>query len=280
VVDEWSEHDVRRRRAAQVDNTIPNVARAWNYLIGGRDNFEVDRKAARQLVAIAPVMSALGPAAREFQRRLVRFLAAEAGIRQFLDVGTGMPTTGSTHEVAQAVAPSARIVYVDNDPVVIAHARALLTSSAEGATSYLDLDARNTAQLIAGVAGCLDLSEPVGVILMGVLSFIDPLDVARSVARELATAMPPRSFIAIHHAASDMDPSVPTAARLWNSMSQVPRLVPRTRAEVASLLDGLDLVDPGLVPVDQWRPDAAASPRDTTGADTTLPLYGAVARKP
>jgi predicted O-methyltransferase YrrM len=142
VVDEWSEHDVRRRMAAQVDNTVPNVARAWNYLVGGRDNFEVDRKAARQLIAIAPVMSALGPAAREFQRRLVRFLAAEAGIRQFLDVGTGMPTTGSTHEVAQAVAPSSRVVYVDNDPVVIAHARALLTSSAEGLTSYLDLATR------------------------------------------------------------------------------------------------------------------------------------------
>src|SRR5262249_43518670 len=150
------------------------VARAWNYLVGGRDNFEADRKAVRQLVAVAPIMSALGPAARDFQRRLVRFLAAEAGIRQFLDVGTGMPTTGSTHEGAQAVAPSSRIVYVDNDPVVIAHARALLTSSAEGVTSYLDLDARNTAQLIAGAAGCLDLSEPVAVILMGVLSFIDP----------------------------------------------------------------------------------------------------------
>jgi O-methyltransferase involved in polyketide biosynthesis len=272
VVDEWSEHDVRRRKAAQVDNTVPNVARAWNYLVGGRDNFEVDRKAARQLIAIAPVMSALGPAAREFQRRLVRFLAAEAGIRQFLDVGTGMPTTVSTHEVAQAVAPSSRIVYVDNDPVVIAHARALLTSSAEGLTSYLDLDARNTAQLIAGAARCLDLSEPVAVILMGVLSFIDPLDVARSVARELATAIPPGSFIAIHHAASDMDPSVAAAARLWNSMSQVPRLVPRTRAEVKSLLDGLDLVAPGIVPVDQWRPDAAAVP-------DMLPLYGALARK-
>jgi hypothetical protein len=173
VVDEWSEHDVHRRKAAQVDNTVPNVARAWNYLVGGRDNFEVDRKAARQLIAVAPVMSALGPAAREFQRRLVRFLAAEAGIR---------------------------------------------------------------------AARCLDLTEPVAVILMGVLSFIDPLDVARSVARELAAAIPPGSFIAIHHAASDMDPSVAAAARLWNSMSQVPRLVPRTRAEVASLLDGLDLV--------------------------------------
>ncbi len=276
MVDEWSEHDQRRRKAAQVDTTVPNVARAWNYLTGGRDNFEADRKAARQLLAIAPVMSAVGPASRAFQRRLVRYLAAEAGIRQFLDVGTGMPSAGSTHEVAQAIAPSSRVVYVDNDPVVIAHARALLTSTAHGATSYLDLDARNTAQLVAGAAGCLDFTQPIGVILMGILSFIDPFDVARSVARELATAVLPGSFVAIHHAASDMDPSVPTAARLWNSMSPASRLVPRTRAQVTSLLDGLHLVAPGVVPVDQWRPDAAAAP-DTVAM---LPLYGALARKP
>jgi O-methyltransferase involved in polyketide biosynthesis len=274
VSDDWSDHDARRRKAERIDPSVPNVARAWNHLIGGRDNFEADRRAVRELLAIAPVMGAAAPAARAFHRRVVGYLAAEAGIRQFLDVGTGMPTGGNTHEVAQDIAPQARIVYVDNDPVVIAHARALLTSMPQGRTSYLDVDARDTTHVLAGAAGCLDLSQPVAIILMGVLAFIDHADIARSVVSGLAAGVASGSYVAIHHAASDLDPSIPAAARLWNRMSPEARLVPRSRTEVISLLDDMDPVDPGLVPVDEWRPSPGYQP----GA--ILPIYAAVGRKP
>ncbi len=171
--EEWLKAASRPIRAAQVDPSLPNVARVWNYLVGGRDNFEADRQAAKQLVAAAPVMEQVAPASRAFLRRAVTFLAAEAGIRQFLDIGTGMPTAGNTHEVAQAVDASCRIVYVDNDPVVLTHARAGLRSSEKGVTSYLDADARDTGAIIAGAGETLDLAQPVGVIMIDILNFLE-----------------------------------------------------------------------------------------------------------
>ena len=190
--EEWLKAASRPIKAARVDPSVPNVARVWNYLVGGRDNFEADRQAARQLIAVAPVMAQVAPASRAFLRRAVTYLAAEAGIRQFLDIGTGMPTAGNTHEVAQAVDPSCRIVYVDNDPVVLSHARARLRSSAEGATSYLDADARDTEAIIAGASATLDFGLPVGVIMIDILNFLeDAADVlapaGRGGARRAAT---------------------------------------------------------------------------------------------
>jgi S-adenosyl methyltransferase len=278
VVDEWAEHASRRRKAAQIDTTVPNAARAWNYLVGGRDNFLADRKAARELLVVAPAMSATAIAARAFHRRVVGYLAAEAGLRQFLDIGAGMPAAGGTHEVAQSVAARSRIVYADNDPVVIAHARALLASAPEGMTSCLEVDARDTAQVLAGAAACLDLAEPVAVILMGILAYVDLHEDALRMAGDLMAALPAGSYIAIRHAASDLDPSMPAAARLWNKMSPQARLTPRSRDEVASFTRGLGLVDPGLVPVDQWRPEPASGP--AAGEGPVVPVYGAVARKP
>jgi hypothetical protein len=237
VSEEWLKAASRPIRTAQVDSSAPNVARVWNYLVGGRDNFEADRQAARQLVAAAPVMGQVAPASRAFLRRAVTYLAAEAGIRQFLDIGTGMPSAGNTHEVAQAVDPSCRIVYVDNDPVVLSHARAGLRSSDEGATSYLDADARDTQAIIAGACA----------------------------------AVPAGSYRAVMQPSRDERLTV--AARRWNQLAATPVFL-RDRDQVARWFTGLELVDPGIVDVHQWRP----APGDPDFPDG-MPLLGAVGRK-
>jgi trans-aconitate methyltransferase len=268
VSEEWLKAASRPIRTAQVDSSAPNVARVWNYLVGGRDNFEADRQAARQLVAAAPVMGQVAPASRAFLRRAVTYLAAEAGIRQFLDIGTGMPSAGNTHEVAQAVDPSCRIVYVDNDPVVLSHARAGLRSSDEGATSYLDADARDTQAIIAGACATLDLARPVGVIMIDILNFLE--DAADVLAR-LAAAVPAGSYLAVMQPSRDERLTV--AARRWNQLAATPVFL-RDRDQVARWFTGLELVDPGIVDVHQWRP----APGDPDFPDG-MPLLGAVGRK-
>jgi hypothetical protein len=269
VTEEWLKAVSRPIRAAQVDPSLPNVARVWNYLVGGRDNFEADRQAAKQLVAAAPVMEQVAPVSRAFLRRAVTYLAAEAGIRQFLDIGTGMPTAGNTHEVAQAVAPSCRIVYVDNDPVVLAHARAGLRSTDEGATSYLDADARDTRAVIAGASVTLDLARPVGVIMIDILNFLE--DAADVIAR-LAAAVPPGSYLAVMQPSRDERMTV--AARRWNQLAASPVFL-RDSDQVARWFTGLELIDPGIVELHRWRP----GPRDPDFPGG-MPLLGAVARKP
>jgi hypothetical protein len=268
VSEEWLKAVSRPLKAAQVDPTVPNVARVWNYLVGGRDNFEADRQTAKQLVAAAPVMEQVAPASRAFLRRAVTYLAAEAGIRQFLDIGTGMPTAGNTHEVAQEVDPSCRIVYVDNDPVVLAHARAGLRSSEAGATSYIDADARDTPAVIAGARETLDLTRPVGVIMIDILNFLQ--DAADVLAR-LAAAVPPGSYLAVMQ--PSLDERLSVAARRWNQLAANPIFL-REHAEVARWFAGLELVGPGIVEVHQWRPD----PGDKDYPEG-MPLLGAVARK-
>ena len=269
MADEWLKETTRPVKVTQVDATAPNVARVWNYLVGGRDNFEADRKAARQLIAASPVMAEVAPATRAFHGRAVRFLA-EAGIRQFLDIGTGMPTAGNTHDVAQAMAPESRIVYVDNDPVVLAHARALLTSSGQGATSYIDADARDPREIISQARATLDFGLPVAVILIDILNFIQGADTAAGIIGALVGALIPGSYLVVMQPASDLDPSLATAALRWNQIAPTP-VVLRTRAEVASWADGLELIEPGVVQVEQWRPAEDTAARST-------PLYGFVAR--
>jgi hypothetical protein len=269
VTDEWLKGTTRPVRVTQINATTPNVARVWNYLVGGRDNFDADRKAAHQLITVSPVMAEVAPATRAFHRRAVRFLA-EAGIRQFLDIGTGMPTAGNTHDVAQAVAPESRIVYVDNDQLVLSHARALLTSSPQGATSYIDADARDPQAIISQAQATLDFSLPVAVILIDILNFIPGADAAAGIIRTLLGALIPGSYLVVMQPASDLDPSLETAAVRWNQIAPTP-VVLRGRAEVASWTDGLELIEPGVVQVDDWRPDEEASPRG-------MPLYGFVAR--
>lgn len=259
-------------KMAEVDASAPNVARVWNFLIGGKDNFEADRQAAAQLVAAAPVMAAVAPASRAFLQRAVRFLTEQAKIRQFLDIGTGIPSAGHTHEVAQQIAPESRVVYVDNDPVVLAHARALLTSTPAGVTNYLDVDARDPAKVLADAAETLDFGEPVAVILVDVLNFIEGTAQVRSILSTLRDGLCPGSYLAIMQPASDLDPALNIAARRWNQLAPT-RVVLRTRDEVGSFTDGLDLVDPGLVTVPQWRP----APSDP-GYPEVMPLYALVGR--
>jgi hypothetical protein len=258
----------------KIDISVANVARAWNYMVGGKDNFEADREAARQLFSVAPVIRIAAPASRAFLRRAVRYLAAEAGIRQFLDIGTGLPTAGNTHEVAQSVAPQCRVVYVDNDPVVLAHARALLTSLPEGATSYVDADARDPGTIIAEARATLDFRQPVAVMMVDLLNFIEDDAAVRSIMTELIDAVPADSYFAIMHPASDLDPALPEAEKRWNQLApQHVRL--RTRADLTGLLAGLELVEPGLVTVPEWRPDEAEPV-----PPEPIPLYAVVARKP
>jgi hypothetical protein len=269
VSEEWLKATSRPVKPARVDSSVPNVARVWNYLIGGRDNFEADRQAAKQLVAASPVMAQAAPASRAFLGRAVTYLAAEAKVRQFLDVGTGLPTAGNTHEVAQVVDPSCRVVYVDNDPVVLAHARARLRSSAEGATSYLNADARDTRAVIAGACATLDLARPVGVIMIDILNFLED---AAEVLGRLVAALPAGSYVAVMQPSKDE--RLAGAARRWNQLAETPVFL-RDCEQVGRWFAGLELVDPGIVEVHQWRP-APGAPEFPDG----VPLLGAVARKP
>jgi hypothetical protein len=275
VQDDWEHDATRRAKAALIDTKVPNAARVWNYLCGGRDNFEVDRRAARTMAA-ASVVGATALAALAFKQRLVRYLVAEAGVRQFLDLGAGLTTSGSTHEIAQSQVPECRIVYVDNDPVVLSHARALLKSAPGGATSYLDCDVEDVGSIISGARETLDFGQPVAVLLLATLAFVEGTAVGgapAAVVSALTAAVPPGSYVAISHLASDVDPALSTAVGQWNAMSEQ-RLTLRSRTEVAALVTGLVPVPPGIVPVSAWRPDPAGS------RQAEVAMHGVVARKP
>ncbi|HEX4831533.1 MAG TPA: SAM-dependent methyltransferase [Trebonia sp.] len=274
MVGDWGEDETRRAKAALINTTVPNAARVTDYLYGGRDNFAADRKAARVLATAAPSIAGIAPAVSSFQRRLLRFLVADAGIRQFLDIGTGLPLVGNTHEVAQAIAPECRIAYVDNDPMVLSHARALMRSAPGGAVGYVDADVRDPAGIVAGAAATLDASRPVAVLLLFTLAYVEGDAEAAWVVAALLAALPAGSYVALYHLASDLDPDLAEAARQWNSMMPAQPITLRSRSRVAALVDGLDLVPPGLLPVAGWRPD----PGDPS-ADHAVPVYGVVARK-
>jgi S-adenosyl methyltransferase len=258
----------------KIDTSLANVARAWNYMVGGKDNFEADRVAARQLMEVAPVIRVAAPESRAFLGRAVRYLAGEAGIRQFPDIGTGLPSAGNTHEVAQQVAPDCRVVYVDNDLVVLTHARALLTSAPGGVTSYIDADARDPGTILAEAASTLDFGAPVAVMMVDLLNFIEDDAVASSAVAALTAAVPPGSYLAVMHPASDLDPALLEAERRWNQLA-AQRVRLRSREQVAGFLAGLELVEPGLVTVPEWRRAAGEPP-----PGEPIPLYAAVARKP
>jgi S-adenosyl methyltransferase len=261
-------------RVPRIDANVANTARAWNFMVGGKDNFEADREAARQLIKVAPVISVAALASRAFLRRVVTYLVGEAGIRQFLDIGTGLPTAGNTHEIAQSLEPKCRVVYVDNDPVVISHVRTLVAPFPEGITSYIDADAREPDMILAQAGQTLDFAQPVGVMMVDLLNFIEDDEAAAGVVSALMAAVPSGSYLAIMHPASDLDPALPEAERRWNLLA-AQRVRLRSRPLVASYFAGLDLVEPGLVTVPQWRP----GPDDAVPAEV-VPLYAAVARKP
>jgi len=253
------------------DRNVPHSARMYDYWLGGKDNYAVDRAVADQITAIFPDILVNVRAQRAFLGRVVGYLAAEAGIWQFLDIGTGLPSASNTHEVAQRFVPQARVVYVDNSPVVLAHARALLSSGPQGETAFIEADLRDTGTVLAEAARILDLSQPVAVLLLGVLSFIpDDEDPAAIVARLMA-AVPPGSYLAVAHPASDIAAEqVARSVRRYNLQASDPATV-RTYAEVARFFDGLDMVEPGLVQLHRWRAGTD---------DLELPNYGGVGRKP
>jgi O-methyltransferase involved in polyketide biosynthesis len=256
-----------------IDTGSAHIARIYNYWLGGKDNFEADRKAAEMVMESYPTVLASVRAQRAFLGRAVRYLAGEAGIRQFLDIGTGLPSASITHEVAQEVAPESRIVYVDNDPIVLAHARALLTSSPAGATAYLDADVRDTDAILRAAAGTLDFSKPVALMMLGLLHCIPDADGPAAIVKKLGDSVPPGSYLVIAHPASDIHASqIRTATTRVNAVMADPVTL-RTHAEVARFFTGWELVEPGLVQLHRWR----AVPDD---ANAELANYGGVARKP
>jgi O-methyltransferase involved in polyketide biosynthesis len=250
---------------ADFDASVPNPARMWNYWVGGKDNFAADRQAAEKVLEVMPSLPLIARLARRFLIDAVHRLAAGYGVRQFLDIGTGLPTADNTHDVAQRVAPRSRIVYVDNDPVVLTHARALLTSSPAGETDYIPADLRDTAAILSGAARTLDFSKPVAVLLIAVLHFIPDSDDPYGIVARLMDAVPSGSYLVIAHAARDIQAGAITEMmRRYNELSPVP-VTPRTGEQVARFFGGLDVIEPGVVPIRQWW-----APGVDAGADSGL----------
>ena len=257
------------------DVNVPNPARMWNYWVGGKDNFAADRQAADQVLEVMPSLPLIARLARRFLIDAVHRLAAGYGVRQFLDIGTGLPTADNTHDVAQQAAPQSKIVYVDNDPVVLTHARALLTSSSEGKTDYIPADLRDTAAILSGAARTLDFSQPVAVLLIAVLHFIPDADDPYGIVARLMDAVPSGSYLVIAHAARDIQTgAIAEMTRRYNELSPV-SVTPRTSEQVTRFFDGLDVIAPGVVPIRQWW-----APGADIGADSGLAGYCGIGRKP
>jgi S-adenosyl methyltransferase len=261
------------------DVSVAHPARVYNYLLGGKDNFAADREAARQMIAGGAKVLVGVRANRAFLGRAVRFLAEEAGLRQFLDIGTGLPTEGNTHEVAQAIAPDSRIVYVDNDPIVLSHATALLKSAPGGACQYIHADLRDPGKILAEAAGTLDLSQPVAVMILMTLQYVPDAADPHQIVRTLMDAMPPGSYLAISDVARDLaaDANVEASTERLNERLGPVRQTIRSPEEIGRFFDGLELTEPGLVQLPQWRPDLG--PAGPVGK-ITLSAYCGVARKP
>ena len=257
-----------------IDTTRPHPARRYNYWLGGKDNFAVDRESGDAIAAAMPSIRIATLENRRFLQRAVRFVA-EQGVRQFLDIGTGLPTADNTHEVAQSIDPAARVVYADNDPLVLAHARALLTGSRRGTTAYLDADLRDPQRILGDpvLRDTLDLSRPVALMLVAILHFIRDDEHPREILDQLVGALAPGSYLVVSHATWDYLPDEVTA-ELQRSNADG-RFRPRSAEQVATLLDGLDLVEPGIVPVSRWHAADAPRPRPS---DADVSCYGAVAR--
>jgi S-adenosyl methyltransferase len=255
------------------DTSVAHVARVYDYWLGGKDNFAADRAAGDQAIGAFPAIPLSARANRAYLARVVRFLTGEAGIRQFLDIGTGIPTANHTHQVAQSVAPDCRVVYVDNDPVVLSHARVLLTSHPAGATEYIDADLNDPQKILDGAGRLLDFSRPVAVILMAILQHIDDEHDPYAIVAALMDALPTGSYLALSHPASDIDAeAMAKMADVLNKM-MAEKVTFRDRAAVSGFFAGLELVEPGLVQASKWRPDSemeAASP---------AALWAGVARK-
>jgi hypothetical protein len=259
--------------APQIDATVPNSARIWNYWLGGKDNYPVDREAGDDYRAIYPEIVEVARASRRFLTRAVRYLAGEAGLRQFLDIGTGLPTAENTHEVAQRIAADARVVYVDNDPVVLAHARALLTST-QGVTAYVDADLHDPDAILDATARTLDFSQPVALMLLGILGHIGDDDEARSIVKRLLDGLASASYLALCDGTNTSQAGI-QAQDDYDQSGAIPYRL-RSPEQVAGLFAGLELVEPGVVSLPRWRPD----PTEGDGPPREIDAVGGVGRKP
>ncbi|WP_327186881.1 SAM-dependent methyltransferase [Streptomyces sp. NBC_01334] len=257
----------------KIDTSVPHSARIWNYWLGGKDNYPVDEQAGDAYTAVFPGIVTIARSSRAFLRRNITYLVSEAGIRQFLDVGTGLPTAENTHEVAQRLAPETRIVYVDNDPLVLAHARALLYSTAEGATSYVDADVLDPERILASAAETLDFSRPTALILSNILGHVADHDQARSIVNSLMAALPSGSYLSVNDGSRGIDPVFEEAQDAYNESGAVPYNL-RSVDEITAYFDGLELLEPGVVSVPLWRPEATSPAPDVIGE------HGGLARKP
>ena len=258
-----------------VDPRVPNPARVWNYWCGGKDNYKADRDVGDETLKAMPVVGMLARADRAFLGRAVRYLVGEAGVRQFLDIGTGLPTADNTHEVAQGIAPETRVVYADNDPVVLAHARALLTSTAAGKTDYIDADLRDPDKILAAATQTLDFGQPVAVLLLAILGFISDSERPHAIVARLMDAVPSGSYLVISHPAKGISDEMAKAERIWNERSPY-KIRLRSPADIARFFDGLELLDPGVVQLPQWRPPVS---HIGSGSGPVVPHYCGVGRK-
>jgi hypothetical protein len=257
----------------KIDTSVPHSARIWNYWLGGKDNYPVDEQAGDAYTAVFPGIVTIARSSRAFLRRNITYLVSEAGIRQFLDVGTGLPTADNTHEVAQRIAPEARIVYVDNDPMVLSHARALLYSTPQGATAYVDANVLDTDRILAAAAETLDFSRPTALILSNILGHVADYDRARSIVTSLMDALPSGSYLSVNDGSLGVDPVFEQAQSAYNESGAVPYIL-RSVDEITAYFDGLDLIEPGVVSVPHWRPDPGSP------AAAAIAEHGGLARKP
>jgi hypothetical protein len=257
----------------KIDTSVPHSARIWNYWLGGKDNYPVDEEAGDAYTAVFPGIVTIARSSRAFLKRNIEFLVEEAGIRQFLDIGTGLPTAENTHQVAQRLAPESRIVYVDNDPMVLAHARALLYSTKEGATAYIDSDVSRPELILEKAAETLDFDKPIGLILSNILGHVPTHEQALEIVNTLVAALPSGSYLSVNDGSKGIDPVFEEAQEGYNNSGAVPYNL-RTVEEITRYFDGLELVEPGVVSVTQWRPEPG-SPTPEVIAE-----HGGLARKP
>jgi SAM-dependent methyltransferase len=263
------------RTGVRIDTTVAHPARRYNYWLGGKDNFAADRESGDRITAAFPTARTAALENRRFMCRAVTHLAEQAGIRQFLDIGTGIPTSPNTHEIAQAIIPDAHVVYVDNDPIVLTHARALLTSTPQGATAYIDADLHQSEGILADpdLRNALDLSQPVALLLVAVLHFIPQSADPKALIAPLVDALAPGSYLVLSHMTYDFLP--PQAAVRADQVVSTEAFHARPKADIAAFFDGLEFVDPGIVPVSEWRAENEPQPRPTP---VEIGCYGGVAR--
>jgi S-adenosyl methyltransferase len=268
--------DAAAQPGVKLDTTVSHSARIWNYWLGGKDNYAVDREAGDKVAAMLPSIVAQARADRAFLGRAIRYLAGEEGIRQFFDIGTGLPTADNTHQVAQRVAPESRIVYADNDPMVLTHARALLTSTPEGACDYVEGDLREPDKILAQAARTLDFTKPVGLMLLGILHHIPDTDQAYWIVRHLVSELAPGSYVTINHSTSAVHgAAMEEAVAHWNQVG-TPSMTLRTPEQITRFFDGLDLLPPGVISCSRWRPDLTPA----GGQPPEVDEFCGVARKP